>query len=90
MVFVNINAVIITYYQDLHQLIIVFTLHPECAQLDRQGLHFPCQIHISGSGDVSDLLQLVVLGLEGFKICRQLLQLHMWKENSWGTLADAR
>lgn len=80
MVFVNINAVVITYYQDLHQLIIVFTLHPECAQLGRQGLHFPCQTHISGSGDVSDLLQLVVLDLEGFKICRQLLQLHMWKE----------
>lgn len=90
MVFVNINAVVITYYQDLHQLIIVFTLHLECAQLGRQGLHFPCQTHISGSGGVSDLLQLVVLHLEGFKICRQLLQLHMWKENSRGTLADAR
>lgn len=66
-IFANIFGM--TYLQSLHQLIIMFTLHHECIQLDRQGLNFPHQTGISGSGDVDELLQLAVFRLEGFKIC---------------------
>lgn len=59
----------VTYHQSFHQLIIMFTLHLEGAELDRHRLQFPRQADISGSGDINVLLQLVVLSLEGFIVC---------------------
>lgn len=79
----------ITYHQSLHQLIVMFALHLEGAKLDGHHLQFPRQADISGSGDFSDLLQLVVLSPQGFIICRQFLHMRVWKENSQDTLTDA-
>lgn len=67
----------------------MFAFHLEGTELDRYRLQFPRQADISGSGDVNDLLQLVVFSLKGFIICRQFLDMCVWKENSQGTLADA-
>lgn len=51
----------------------MFAFHLEGTELDRYRLQFPRQADISGSGDVNDLLQLVVFSLKGFIICRQFL-----------------
>lgn len=86
----NVNVYVTTYKQSFNQLIVMFTLHLEGSKLDGHHLQFPRQADISGSGDFNDLLQLVVLGLQGFIICRQFLHMRVWQGNSQGTLADAQ
>lgn len=89
-IFENVNVYVITYKQSFNQLIVMFTLHLEGSKLDGHHLQFPRQADISRSGDFNDLLQLVLLSLQGFIICRQFLHMRVWKENSQGTLADAQ
>lgn len=78
----DISVFVITYHQSFHQLIIMFALHLESTELDRHRLQFPRQADISGSGDFNDLLQLVVLSLKGFIICRQFLHVCVERKQS--------